>query len=123
MIYLELDNVTFQSPKMNPLDRVVKKTQNQIGLFAKLRSLPKIKLGYLRNCENRNFTNCESCENCESQFAKVAKIANIYLKNQTEEKNSPFFGKILTYELITMVDATLSLLSLPEIRKIRQRLR
>ena len=31
--------------------------------------------------------------------------------------------KILTYELITMVDATLSLLSLPEIRKIRQRLR
>ena len=90
MIYLELDNVTFQSPKMNPLDRVVKKTQNQIGLFAKLRSLPKIKLGYLRNCENRNFTNCESCENCESQFAKVAKIANIYLKNQTE-KNFAIF--------------------------------
>jgi len=85
MIYLELDNVTFQSPKMNPLDRVVKKTQNQIGLFAKLRSLPKIKLGYLRNCENRNFTNCESYENCESQFAKVAKIANICLKNQTEK--------------------------------------
>ena len=93
MIYLELDNVTFQSPKMNPLDRVVKKTQNQIGLFAKLRSLPKIKLGYLRNCENRNFTNCESCENCESQFAKVAKIANIYLKNQTEKKIRHFSEK------------------------------
>ena len=32
----------------------------------------------MRNCVNRNFTNCESYENCESQFAIVAKIANFY---------------------------------------------
>ena len=38
----------------------------------------KIRLCYLRNCENRKFTKCESCENCESQFVFFAKIANFY---------------------------------------------
>ena len=48
--------------------RVVKKTQNQIGLFAKLRKL--------------RIAICESRENCE------------YLFEKSNQKKSPFFGKI-----------------------------
>ena len=57
--------------------RVVKSSQNSIALFAKLRTPLKLRLFCLRNCDHRNFTNCESCENCESQFVIFVRIANI----------------------------------------------
>ena len=82
--------------------------KNQIGLFAKLR---KSQFHKLRKLRKLRIAICESRENCEYLFEK-----------SNRKKNSPFFGNILTYELITMVYATLSLLSLSEILKIRQSL-
>ena len=69
--------------------------KNQIGLFAKLRESQFHKLRKLRKLR---IAICESRENCEYLFEK---------SNRKKIR----------------LDATLSLFSLPEIRKIRQSLR